>query len=181
MVIWKIQVGNQVLQKRHVNLIIPGSYFLKWATIPAMCHQGCVSAQSGDLESCCLPRREVLTEAPSGRTAVKLLIINKLDTELSASNCLVGCGGDTGQSTDREKWFKILFHLKRPPPLPVTSDMEMGCETNAVPSRVGDRVSSRTKTMAQRCNNTAEQVSAGKSVNTHTDLARRMAFSKSIK
>lgn len=61
----------------HVNLIIPGSSFLKWAKIPAMCHKCCISAQSSDWESRCLPQPEFLTKAERVRTAGKLLITHK--------------------------------------------------------------------------------------------------------
>ena len=62
-------------QKVHVNLIIPRSYFLKWAKIPGMCHKCCISAQSSDLELHSLPRLDFLRKAEGTREVVKLLII----------------------------------------------------------------------------------------------------------
>lgn len=72
--IWKYEYEIRFFKKMCVNLIIPGSYFLNWAKIPMMCHESCISAQSGDLESRCLSQRELLTQAESVRAAVKLLI-----------------------------------------------------------------------------------------------------------
>lgn len=133
----------------HVNLIIPGSFFFffKWANYQQYTINACISAQSSDLELDCFSQLEFLITAESTLSAQQssYSLSRMLDIKSSASNCLVGWGTKTLQRTDKEKRFKILFHLKWP--LCVTSKKETGYEINVFAHPTGYVIESWRRTL----------------------------------